>query len=244
MASRVLKCASVKQYANGSIKECNQSGRPEYDYFCCMEHQVAAKEYVGEDAYNAHINTVNTVVRKQSLYHAYNTQVRPAFASTVMAGKSKEEAEFLLSVGKNYTQQAKNAWNATETVLSNPTANEIKAMTDEVTITQQNVKRKQTEDMNLSKLLVTDGGSPTKKTKAAQQVSVPIINLVQRGERILRSANQQSSIPSSSKAPIPPEIHITDNDRRRAEQQMQEAVNAPLPDDDDDLGDDRAPMSV
>jgi len=240
MAARI-KCASIKQYANGTVKECSQNGRLEYDYFCCMEHQVDAKAYAGEETYNAHINTVNTIAKKPSLYHTYNSQIRPAFASILFAGKRKEEAELLLSVGKNYTEQAKTAWAAAETVLNTVGANEIKTMADEVAVTQQNVKRKQTEGMDLSKLFATDGGSPTKKSK---QGSVPIINLLQRGERIQRSVPQSKSKPSTSNAPIPPEIEITAAERRRMAQQMRQALNVPLPsDDDDNLDDDRAPMS-
>jgi hypothetical protein len=243
MASRGIKCSAIKQTANGSITECVVGGRIEYDWFCCMEHQVDAKKYAGEQAFNAHINRVSMVAKNKSLYHTYNSQIRPAFASILVAGKRKEEAEFIMSVGMEYTQQAKDAWAAAETVMNTAGANELKTMTDEVTATQQNVKRKQTEDINLSKLFEKDEGSPTKKNK---QVSVPIINLVQRGERILRSVNlsqQQPSIPSTSTAPVPPATQINEQERTRIAAEMQNAANIPLPDEDDDLNEDGAPMS-
>jgi hypothetical protein len=204
-----------------------------------MEHQFDAKKYAGDEAYNAHVSTVATVAKQKGLYHTYNEQIRPAFASILSAGKRKEEAEFLVSVGKNYTEAAKNAWNAAETVLTAAGATEIKAMTTEVAATQLNVKRKKDEDINLSKLFVKDEGSPTKKAKAQQFTPLPTRATAQRTTK-----TSQRSIASTSTATNPLEIPITAELLRQSEEMLHKAVNEPLPDDDDDLQDDNAPMSV
>jgi hypothetical protein len=237
MSSRHIKCASVKQYANGNIKECNSAGRVEYDWFCSMEHQSDAKKYAGEATYNTHCNRVQTVLKNKALYQSFNAQIRPAFASIIMARKQKEEAEFLMSAGMEYAMTANEAWSETQNTLNNAQADELKALTDAVTKTQQNVKKRQTDTIDLSKLNTSE--SPTKKAKAQQFTPLPTRATAQRTTK-----TSQRSIASTSTATNPLEIPITAELLRQSEEMLHKAVNEPLPDDDDDLQDDNAPMSV
>lgn len=64
------------------------------------------------DTYDDHYECIKHVkINKTStLAKNYNEKIRPAFASIIMAGESKAEAEFVTNATMRYAKNAKEAW--------------------------------------------------------------------------------------------------------------------------------------
>jgi hypothetical protein len=240
-----MKCAGVRQAANGKLTECKTNGKLEYDWFCSYEHQREAKQYAA-DAYDAHAQRVNTVAMKKALIPSYNTKIRPAFISIIMANKRKEEAEFVLSAGVEYTAKAKQAWINAEDTYSTDSAGELKTLFADVTQTKQSIKRKLSEAPDLSLL------NSSQEFPETPEVTSPLPSPVQKKAKVTPEEANPVQVkpepvddpnragPSNYRQPPVPAAHMphipqvpTAADLRTAEELMQAALNAPLPNDDD-----------
>jgi hypothetical protein len=158
-----IKCCGLR-FGTASA-QCRKLGKYEHDWFCGLEHLEQAKKYASATAYAKHIDTANSVSKNPSLIKSFNEKIRTAFSSIIEAGKQKEEADFLLKAGYEYTSEAVQGWKDADDVLSNDSTNELNNLFAEVNSTRSNMKRKYEQGFDFSVLETVAQNADAKRVK-------------------------------------------------------------------------------
>lgn len=110
-----MKCSAVRDTNKNGIQPCGQLAKPELDGFCSYEHHEQAKKYAGI-AYDKHVAHYKSFVGKKDLFCVFNDDLRPVFASVIEAGKKHEREQLLKTIGLEYANMAKSAWQTVDAV--------------------------------------------------------------------------------------------------------------------------------
>lgn len=146
-----LKCAATNT-RKGKTSCCRRNGKLELDGFCNTDHMEEAKKYA-PDGYNKHVECVKSVMKNKALIEVYNDKLRPMFSSAIIAGRAKEQADFLLLVGAEYATSAKEAWDKTAVGYGGEETEAYKATIAATVETRKGIKRKQLDAVDVKQLV-------------------------------------------------------------------------------------------
>lgn len=176
-----MKCSGARETRQG-VKPCGRLARPaKFDAFCCEEHQADARLYVGEDAYQRHVQTFRTVAqrRNKGVIKMFNAHERVMFVSMIEAQQLKFQQQYTNTIGAEYAQGVLNAWSGVaDASAASPSYVASLQMATEL---KQVVKRKSYDSLSdvlfgraSTGLLLTDGRdspSSSKKSRTGSHVS-------------------------------------------------------------------------
>jgi hypothetical protein len=177
-----------------------------------LEHDNEAKQYAGDSANDEHVANFKRVSLNKSLTHVFNNRIRPVFGSIVMAGRKKEEEEFVQNASSSYMETAKLAWDSTKATVDSDKAKQYSDSIKQIADTRRSIKRKQDEEYSVKALVDSQEEEPVPmyespyKTRFAQKEVV----YVEDDE----------------------EVEEDEEDPNKA---VEEAAKQPLPDDGDDM---------
>jgi hypothetical protein len=170
-----MKCSGARDTRQG-VKPCGRLAIPaKFDAFCCEEHQTDARLYVGEEAYQRHVQHFRNVAqsRNKKFTQEFNKKERVMFVSMIEARQVKLHQEYQNTIGAEYAQGVLTAWSGVADssgaspsyVLTLQTVNELK----------QAVKRKSYDSLSdvlfgrpSSTLLLTDGRTSSFSSKKSR----------------------------------------------------------------------------
>lgn len=142
-----LKCSGLRE-RRGVVVPCGRNAKPDkHDAFCSDMHRKDALLYVGQDAYDKHVDHFNTIRASgnKALINAYNTTARPMFVSMQEAQKKKVEAHYMNTVCAEYAKGVQCAWNGVDADASNS----VDAVMQELSVVHEKkqflAKRKSTD---------------------------------------------------------------------------------------------------
>lgn len=245
--STSAKCACVRAVKK-QLQLCGRNARFEYDGFCCQEHMNDAKQYAAP-SYDEHVARVHQVMKNKSLVLGFNERVRPMFASIIMAGKQKEEAEFVCAAGAAYGNQAEAAWDTTRAVFESNAADSFSKHVSAVSKCRLSIKRKMDEQsvMDLfSNNLCEPDDAHVPEVPVAKRVKVEV-----KPEPVVEPDHVDipAGVPLDADAadvgngagPAPAGGDAAgglDADVAHLNRQVEHAAQQPLPDDDEDMDED------
>lgn len=110
-----MKCSALRDTVKRGTTPCGMLGKPEHEGFCSYEHHEQAKKYSGV-AYDKHVASYKSFLGKKDLFRVFNEDLRPVFQSVLEAGKKHEREQILKTVGVDYANMAKSAWQTVDAV--------------------------------------------------------------------------------------------------------------------------------
>jgi hypothetical protein len=165
--------------------------------------------------------------------NAFNDRIRPTFQSIIVAGKTKEEAEFLLSAEVELTTKAKDAWLDTETAFNVETS---KARTDkfkEVLTVRKSIKRKQQANPNMGAMMssLEWGDCDDYVTPPASPIAVKKVKVEAKAEPVVVKPEPVEDIENDG-AKVADKAEVVEG--AEGDDLLKYAANVPLPSDSDD----------
>jgi hypothetical protein len=177
-----MKCSGARDTREG-IQPCGRLALPaKFDAFCTELHRHDALTFVGEDAYNHHIQNFRNVIQSgdKSLVKAYNKTARPMFVSMIEAQKVKVKEHYVSKVCAEYAQGVRSAWSGVG--VSSDNSAEVIASLQEVQDRRTSLTKRKSYDgianMLFAGHLLTDGGSPSPKKKSRENSYAGDLNLL------------------------------------------------------------------